>query len=90
MSGMPKIIIERAGEILSELENKRLQGNTKTSEITKTISKRVPEALQLSIFETVDPLAGQLKQAILNLDLNTMTPIDCMLKIRELKNLLES
>jgi hypothetical protein len=35
-------------------------------------------------------LAGQLKQAILNLDLNTMTPIECMLKIRELKNLLES
>jgi DNA mismatch repair protein MutS len=90
MSGMPKIIIERAGEILSELENKRLEGKTKTSEIAKTISKRAPEALQLSIFETVDPLAGQLKQAILNLDLNTMTPIECMLKIRELKNLLES
>ena len=45
---------------------------------------------QLSIFEIVDPLAGQLKQAILSLDLNTMTPIECMLKIRELKNLLES
>ena len=85
-----KIIIERAGEILSELENKRLEGKTKTSEIVKTISKRAPEALQLSIFETVDPMAGQLKQAILNLDLNTMTPIECMLKIRELKNLLES
>lgn len=90
MSGMPKIIIERAGEILSELENKRLKGNTKVTEIASTISKRIPEALQLSIFETVDPLAGQLKESILNLDLNTMTPIECMLKIRELKNLLES
>jgi DNA mismatch repair protein MutS len=50
----------------------------------------MPEAVQLSIFETVDPVAGQIKETLTNLDINTMTPIDCMLKIRELKNLLES
>lgn len=90
MSGMPKIIIERAGEILTELENKRLEGNPKLTNMVSSIPKRMPEALQLSIFETVDPIAGQIKETLANLDINTMTPIDCMLKIRELKNLLES
>jgi hypothetical protein len=52
---------------------------------TKAIST---EAIQLSIFETVDPIAGQLKSMINEVDLNTMTPIDCMLKLRELKNLI--
>ena len=90
MSGMPKVIIERAGEILKELEYKRLQGNANASNTVSSIPVRKPEALQLSIFETVDPIAGQIKEVLTNLDLNTMTPIECMLKIRELKNLLES
>ena len=48
-----------------------------------------PEAYQLSIFETVDPTAGRLKEALIDLDLNAMTPIECMLKLNELKKLLE-
>jgi len=67
-----------------------LEGNPKLTNLVSSIPKRMPEALQLSIFETVDPIAGQIKETLSNLDLNTMTPIDCMLKIRELKNLLES
>jgi DNA mismatch repair protein MutS len=90
MSGMPKVIIERAGEILIELENKRLEGNPNLTNRVSSIPKRMPEAVQLSIFETVDPTAGRIKDTLINLDINTMTPIDCMLKIRELKNLLES
>lgn len=90
MSGMPKSIIERAVEILTELENKRLEGNPDLKNKVSSISKRMPEAVQLSIFETVDPVAGQIKETLINLDINTMTPIDCMLKIRELKILLES
>jgi DNA mismatch repair protein MutS len=90
MSGMPKLIIERAGEILLELENNRLEGNAPKVEKGRSIPKKMPEAVQLSIFETVDPVAGQIKETLTNLDINTMTPIDCMLKIRELKNLLES
>jgi DNA mismatch repair protein MutS len=87
---MPKLIIERAGEILLELENNRLEGNAPKVEKGRSIPKKMPEAVQLSIFETVDPVAGQIKETLTNLDINTMTPIDCMLKIRELKNLLES
>jgi DNA mismatch repair protein MutS len=90
MSGMPKIIIERAIDILKELEDKRLQGNGTPSNLVSSIPTRKQEAFQLSIFETVDPTAGQIKEILTNLDLNTMTPIECMLKIIELKNLLAS
>ena len=47
------------------------------------------QALQLSIFETADPTAGQLKEMISDLQLNQMTPIECMMKLHEMKKLLE-
>jgi DNA mismatch repair protein MutS len=49
----------------------------------------MPSNYQLSIFETVDPIAGQLKEMIEGLDLNSMTPIECMLKLNELKKVIE-
>ncbi len=93
MAGMPRSIVERAAQILVSLEQKRIEGEGPGKEgvradkpETRSIST---EALQLSIFETVDPRAGQLKEALLDLELNTMTPIDCMMKLNELKKLLE-
>ena len=50
----------------------------------------MPNNFQLSLFETVDPVVGQMKELIKSLDLNTMTPIECMLKLHELKKLNES
>jgi DNA mismatch repair protein MutS len=47
------------------------------------------EAMQLSIFETVDPIAGQIKAALLDVELNNMTPIECMMKLNELKQMLD-
>ena len=47
------------------------------------------QAYQLSIFETVDPVAGNIKQALLDLDLNRLTPIECMLKLNELRKMLD-
>lgn len=93
MAGMPRSIIERANEILHELEQKSIQGKDttlekqerkNTREQVKAISSN---ALQLSIFETVDPLAGKLKEAVKTLDINTMTPIECMLKLNELRRM---
>jgi DNA mismatch repair protein MutS len=46
-------------------------------------------APQLSIFETVDPTAGRIKAALEDLSINNMTPIECMMKLNELKALLE-
>ena len=49
----------------------------------------VDQPVQLSIFETADPVAAKLKAALEDLDLNSMTPIECMLKLNELRGLLE-
>lgn len=93
MAGMPRSIVERAAHILTQLEQKSITnegenglGVATSKADTAAISA---ESLQLSIFETVDPTAGKIKEALLDLDLNAMTPIDCMMKLNELKKLLE-
>lgn len=95
MAGMPRAVVERASHILSQLEKKSIgeeNGDPATGEVfvdkprTRNIST---EAYQLSIFETVDPLAGKLKESLIDLDINSMTPIECMMKLNELKKLLE-
>lgn len=92
MAGMPREIITRAMEILEDLESKTIEGNE--SEYGKDTRQNarniVPYNFQLSLFETADPIAGEIKQNIKTLDLNTMTPIECMLKLHELKKWLEN
>jgi DNA mismatch repair protein MutS len=91
MAGMPRSIIERAAHILVQLEQKSIAQESEDGiEAPKPDTASIStESLQLSIFETVDPLAGQLKESLLDLDLNAMTPIDCMLKLNELRKLVE-
>lgn len=91
MAGMPKEIIQRAQEILVELEQKTIstQQNITSDRPTKALVKNIPPSYQLSIFETVDTTAGKLKSTIQSLDINTMSPIECMLKLVELKKLMD-
>ncbi len=89
MSGMPRMIIERAYEILEQLE-KKMRDNTDGENIgkkLKTLSHQ--NVVQLSIFDKVDETAGLLKKELLEIDLNSMTPIDCMLKLNQLRNIVE-
>ena len=92
MAGMPRGIVERAARILTQLEQKSIENGSAADglEVRDAATSQIaPEAYQLSIFETVDPTAGRLKEALTDLDLNAMTPIECMLKLNELKKLLE-
>lgn len=94
MAGMPRYIVERAEHILFQMEQKSIgQEDVADGESpragkpdTAAISTA---AMQLSIFETVDPTAGKLKEALLDLNINNMTPIECMMKLNELKKMLE-
>ncbi|NNE28791.1 MAG: DNA mismatch repair protein MutS [Saprospiraceae bacterium] len=89
LAGMPASVVARAQEILSTLEEKAVQLRD-TGEGTADILKDVQvPSHQLSIFETVDPLAGKIKEAILDLDVNSMTPIECMMKLAELSKLVK-
>lgn len=89
MAGMPRALIERSEEILHQLEKKIIDDDKKDPQSAQKKLKQMPAPYQLSIFETVDPLAGELKQKIGELDLNSMTPIECMLKLNELKKIVD-
>ncbi len=89
MAGMPRALIERSEEILHQLEKKTIDDDKKDPQSPQKKLKQMPAPYQLSIFETVDPLAGELKQKIGELDLNSMTPIECMLKLNELKKIVD-
>ena len=86
MAGMPKSIVQRAQAILVQLEDKAV-GRTGSS--VERMEILPPDPMQLSIFEHVDPTAGKIKQLLNDLQLNQMTPIECMLKLLELQKMLE-
>ena len=89
MAGMPKMIIDRAFDILKELEKKSIVGENSDSGKQHSHKKNIPSSapIQLSIFESIDPRLSELKRELEYLDLNTMTPIECMLKLKELRSL---
>lgn len=93
MAGMPRSIVERAAHILTQLEQKSVdqESSSKDGMATKKPHTQAisTDHLQLSIFEATDPIAEKLKEALLNLNINGMTPIDCMLKLSELKKMIE-
>lgn len=97
MAGMPDTIVARAGGILKQLERQHLSddgyGEDRQNEpaARKVNSSAVAvEAMQMSIFETSDPTAGKLRQALDTVSINNMTPIECMMKLQELKHILEA
>lgn len=88
MAGMPRSIVTRAQEILLELEQSSFETGEASTDLAEKLDQ-VGNTMQLSIFETVDPTAGKLKEAIMELDIHRMTPIECMLKLNELKKLVD-
>ena len=86
IAGMPKEIIKRANEILTELESQR----NLASDITSTL-KNIPakdDNIQLNMFAMDDPRLLKLKEVVEKVDINSMTPVEAMLKLEELRKLL--
>ncbi|MCH2023487.1 MAG: DNA mismatch repair protein MutS [Saprospiraceae bacterium] len=85
MAGMPRNVVKRANEILIQLEQKSIDAENLDTKV-----QNISSPLQLSFFETsVDPKLAELKEQIEDIDLNRLTPIECMLKLDELKKLLD-
>ncbi len=90
MAGMPKNIVDRANQILETLEKKHINedaGDLIKSQIKSKLKNLAQKPVQLSIFE-LDPKMQKLFTELEHLDLNGMTPIDCMMKLSELKRLI--
>jgi DNA mismatch repair protein MutS len=91
MAGMPKTVVDRANDIMHQLEKKSIEAREEGSAEVADKLKALPDApIQLSIFETADPRIGKIKEMLNDLDLNSMTPIDCMIQLAEMKKLMES
>ena len=90
MAGMPKIVVERAAQILTKLENEREMQPAETLDDPegRLVQKGKEEDFQLSIFQLDDPVLQQIKEEILNTDINTLTPVEALLKLNEIKKLL--
>ncbi|NMB50329.1 MAG: DNA mismatch repair protein MutS [Bacteroidales bacterium] len=84
MAGMPKSITKRAEAILEQMEsNNRQEGIGRP--IKDIIEKR--EGYQLSFFQLDDPVLSQVRDEIINLDINTLTPIEALNKLNEIKKI---
>ena len=81
MAGMPQIVIQKAGKILKKLEKNH------SAEALSGI-KSDKEEMQLSIFNLDDPLLEEIKEEILNLDINTLTPVEALMKLNEIKRMI--
>lgn len=86
MAGMPQSITKRADSILKEMEsNNRRQGIRKP--IDDIVEKR--EGYQLSFFQLDDPVLSQVRDEILNLDVNNLTPLEALNKLNEIKKIVK-
>jgi DNA mismatch repair protein MutS len=86
MAGMPGSVVKRAGEILKELE----QSHDK-QELAKPVADIAGhrEGLQLSIFQLDDPVLKQIRDEILEIDIDNLTPVEALNKLYNIKKLLK-
>ncbi len=89
MAGMPPSLINRANEILAQLEDKHLSGETEPGEKLKNLKPIGQERLQLSIFDTHTETFQQIRTLLEGIDINRLTPVEALLKLQEIKNLLK-
>ncbi|NBL63671.1 DNA mismatch repair protein MutS [Flavobacterium sp. NST-5] len=81
MAGMPQTVVAKAQKLLKKLEKDH------GGEVLHGI-KNQKEEMQLSIFNLDDPLLEEIKEEILNLDINTLTPVEALMKLNEIKRML--
>lgn len=89
MAGMPKCIVNRADEILKQLESeKRQEGAISGSSVKKAPAARQSGNYQLSFFQLDDPVLSQVRNEIKNMDLNNLTPLEALNKLSEIRKII--
>ncbi len=88
LAGMPGVIIARAREVLRQLEM-NLRGDRKiTDNVEPAARPKVEEGVQLSFFQLDDPVLTQLRDMILDLDIDRLTPLDALNKLHDIRSVL--
>jgi len=83
MAGMPYSLLKRAEEVLHQLESARTTSDKKTA-----IEKKDPAGYQLSFINLDDPLLLDIKDQIMDTDVDRLTPVEALMKLNDIKNLL--
>ncbi|WP_369410995.1 DNA mismatch repair protein MutS [Jilunia laotingensis] len=85
MAGMPKSIVKRANEILKQLETDNRQQGISGKPLNEVSENR--GGMQLSFFQLDDPILCQIRDEILNLDVNNLTPLEALNKLNDIKKI---
>ena len=86
MAGMPQSIVRRADEILHRLEQENRQDGIASKPKVQAASKS-QDGVQLSFFQLDDPVLCQIRDEILHLDVNNLTPIEALNKLNDIKRI---
>lgn len=86
LAGMPPKLLQRANEILKRLEQERTGGE----QIKDSIKKIQKQAYQLQMFSIDDPILAKIRDMLNNLDVNTLTPVEALMKLDEIQRLLKN
>lgn len=86
MAGMPTAILERSNEILKRLEQERTGGK----DIKDSLKKVQKQAYQLQMFSIDDPVLIKIRDLLNNLDVNTLTPVEALMKLDEIQRVLKN
>ena len=81
---MPPALLQRANEILKQLEEKNVDDS-----IGQQVGKMTSPKVQLSIFDMHTETFQEIRQLVDNVDINRLTPVEALLKLQEVKNLLK-
>jgi len=86
MAGMPPKLVSRANEILKRLEQERTGGE----DIKDSLKKVQKQAYQLQMFSIDDPVLGKIRDMLNHLEVNTLTPVEALMKLDEIQRVLKS
>ena len=86
LAGMPPKVLARANDILKKLENERTGGE----HIKESIRKVQKQAVQMQMFSIDDPVLVKIRDTLNNLDVNTLTPVEALMKLDEIQRLIKS
>jgi DNA mismatch repair protein MutS len=85
MAGMPTMVLKRAEQVLKDLENSHANvGSKNTGKKGKTDND---PSMQLSFFQLNDPVLEQIHEELIGIDINTLTPVEALMKLNEIKKL---
>jgi DNA mismatch repair protein MutS len=89
MAGMPQQVLQRAEEVLLQLEEHHYKDNNEEkNRDKKSKAKKTEQGYQLSFIALDDPLLLDVKEQIMDLDINALTPVEALMKLNDIKEIL--